>query len=84
MIIGLFFKQRLWLSLHLALYLFDLMSTNVSTAETTPNTLNIMSDKSLVDALHAFLSEYQLAFIVAVSCFVLVDPPPVIFLFDLV
>lgn len=52
------------------------MSTNVSTPETTTlNTLNIMSDKSLVDALHAFLSEYQLAFIVAVSCFVLVDPP---------
>ena len=51
------------------------MSTNVSTPETTTlNTLNIMSDKSLVDALHAFLSEYQLAFIVAVSCFVLVDP----------
>ena len=59
----------------LSLHLFDLMSTNVSTAETTtPNILNIMSDKSLVDALHAFLSEYQLAFIVAVSCFVLVDP----------
>jgi len=52
------------------------MSTNVSIAETTtPNILNIMSDKSLVDALHAFLSEYQLAFIVAVSCFVLVVPP---------
>jgi hypothetical protein len=36
-----------------------------------------MSDKSLIDALHAFLSEYQLAFIVAVSVIVVVDLPSV-------
>ena len=43
-----------------------------------PQPFDIMADKSLIDALHAFLSEYQLAFIVAVSCFVLVVPPPAV------